>query len=267
MNIYLIIGVILVILILFSILIVKVRGQKRKLGYRDRISLENIVEKKPGEQNNQQEKFQHPPAETEESDIEWEMQPDLNLGRNPEESSNKYLTAGIKFLKTQKYRDAILCFNKAIDFNSVDGETYYYRGIVKNKLSLFKDAIDDFTEAILRQLNNPDSFFQRGYAYMQIDEKEDALSDFNNYLMVNKNSSEAYYLRGVLKYDMNDFKSSIDDFSNAIVLNPNHESAYFKRGMARHEVGDTVNSCKDLKIALNKGNFEAYHYLKEYCPE
>lgn len=267
MDIYLIIGVILVILIIFSFPILKIRGNKRKLGYRDRISLENIVEKKPDEKSNRQEPFPQAPAETEEFDVEWEMQPDPNVGQNPEKPSNKYLNAGIKYLKTEKYRDAILCFNKAIDFNSVDGETYYYRGVVKNKLSLFKDAIDDFTEAILRQLNKPDSFYQRGYAYMQIDEKEDALSDFNNYLMLNKNSSEAYYLRGVLKSDMKDFKGAIDDFSNAIVLNPNHESAYFKRGMARHEVGDTINSCKDLKIALNRGNFEAYHYLKEYCPE
>ncbi|MCG6959603.1 hypothetical protein LJE82_06905, partial [bacterium BMS3Abin03] len=155
MNIYLIIGIILVILILFSILIVKIRGNKHKLSYRDRISLENIVEKKPGEQNNRQEPLPHTHAETEDSDVEWEMHPDPNLGQNPEKSSDKYLSAGIKNLKTQKYRDAVICFNKAIEFNSIDGESYYYRGVVKNKLSLFKDAIDDFTEAILRQLNNP----------------------------------------------------------------------------------------------------------------
>ena len=83
--------------------------------------------------------------------------------------------------------------------------------------------------------------------------------------MLDKDNPEAYYLRGTIKYDKKDFKGSIDDFSNAIILKPNHESAYFKRGLAKHETGDIQGCCNDLQTALDKGNLEAYHYLKEYC--
>ena len=107
--------------------------------------------------------------------------------------------------------------------------------------------------------------YQREQPFLKVDNKESALSDFNQYIMLDKSNPEAYYIRGKIKYNIKDFKSSIDDFSNAIILNPNHESAYFKRGFAKHETEDIQGCSSDLQTTLNKGNLEAYNYLKEYC--
>ena len=43
------------------------------------------------------------------------------------------------------------------------------------------------------------------------------------------------------------------------------DQAYFKRGLAKQKIGDTVGCCKDFKTAFEKGNLEAYHYIKKYC--
>jgi lipoprotein NlpI len=68
-----------------------------------------------------------------------------------------------------------------------------------------------------------------------------------------------------LEFDKENFKKSIDDFSAAIALDKNLADAYFKRGLAKHHTGYEFNACKDLKTAFEKGNLEAYHYLKLYC--
>ena len=108
-------------------------------------------------------------------------------------------------------------------------------------------------------------FFQRGYARLQIQDTENALLDFRHYLSIEKNNPEAFYQKGLLEYDNENFHIAIEDFTNTIILKPNHEFAYFKRGLAKQKIGDIIGCCKDFKTAFEKGNLEAYHYIKQYC--
>ena len=118
---------------------------------------------------------------------------------------------------------------------------------------------------MLYQLKNVDAFFQRGYARLKVEDNENALLDFKHYISIEKNNPKAFYQKGLLEYEKENFQIAIEDFTNAIILKPNHESAYFKRGMAKQKIGDIIGCCNDFKIAFDKGNLEAYHYIKKYC--
>ena len=65
----------------------------------------------------------------------------------------------MKLINDQKYRDTVLCLNKAIDLDKTDAEMYYYKPLAKIKSNLFNDAIEDLAGAILRQINKPDAFY------------------------------------------------------------------------------------------------------------
>jgi|GEM_PF-925784 len=267
MDILIIAGIALIIVLVVFLLI---KGGNKKINYKDRIKLESILEneEQPEKGANNPISKANPTSKppTESSDV---IHPKVNIQDDSiiklTDESAKYYNKGVELFREKKYEESIPFLNTAIRLNSSEGTTYYYRGIAKSKLNLFRAAIDDFTDAMLRQIKNVDAFFQRGYARLKIEDNENALLDFTHYISIEKNNPEAFYQKGVLEYEKENYERAIEDFSNTIILSPNHESAYFKRGLARQVTGDISGCCKDLKIAFEKGNLEAYHYIKKFC--
>lgn len=273
MTILIIVGIALIIALVVFLLI---NGGNKKINYKDRIKLESILENEEQPEKD----VNNPPSRanslstanpasmppTESSDV---IHPKANIQDESTikltDESAKYYNKGVALFKEKKYEESIPFLNTAIRLNSSEGITYYYRGIAKSELNLFRAAIDDFTDAMLRQVKNVDTFFQRGYARLKIEDNENALLDFTHYVSIEKNNPEAFYQKGVLEYEKENYERAIEDFSNTIILSPNHESAYFKRALARQITGDISGCCKDLKIAFDKGNLEAYHYIKKFC--
>lgn len=265
MDILIITGIALIIVSIVLILIKRdFPSNKKKINYKDRIKLESILENEELPEKDVDKTTSKP--STDSSDV---LHPNANIQDDSmtklTDESIKYYNKGVALVKEKKYEESISYLNTAIRLNSSEGITYYYRGIAKSKLNLFRAAIDDFTDAMLRQVKNVDAFFQRGYARLKIEDNENALLDFTHYISIEKNNPEAFYQKGVLEYEKENFQRAIEDFSNAIILSPNHESAYFKRALARQITGDISGCCKDLKIAFEKGNLEAYHYIKKFC--
>ncbi len=192
---------------------------------------------------------------------------------NSVEIDNQKYEFGLLLLKKKKFNRAIYYFSKAIELNPTDSAPYYYRGIAKDKLNLLKDAIEDYNDAIRQKLNIVSHssfkinnvFYKRGYCKFKLGDNSSALKDFTRYVSIDKHNPEAYYYKGILEYEAENYSVVIADLNKAIELNPNHESAYFKRGMAKEKTGDKKGCFSDLKTAIDKGNLEAYHYLKKFC--
>jgi tetratricopeptide (TPR) repeat protein len=261
MDILIIAGIALIIVLV--VLILMKRGNK-KINYKDRIKLESILENEELDEKDDKSTTRNPTKDS--SDV---LLPTANIKDDSiiklTNKSIKYYNKGLALFMDKKYEESIPYLNTAIRLNSSEGITYYYRGIAKSKLNLFNDAIDDFTDAMLRHTKEVEVFYHRGYARLKIEDNENALLDFTHYLSLEKNNPEVFYHKGVLEYEKKNYQRAIDDFSNAIILSPNHESAYFKRGMAKQLTGDISGCCKDLKTAFEKGNLEAYHYIKKFC--
>ena len=119
----------------------------------------------------------------------------------------------------------------------------------------------------MRKLNIIDVFYQRGISKFKIGDKTGAMIDLTRYVSISKNNAEAFYYKGLLEFENEEYSMAIEDFDRTIMLNPNHESAYFKRGMAKNQVGNQEGCCKDLRTAYNKGNLEAFHYMKQFCDD
>jgi tetratricopeptide (TPR) repeat protein len=261
MDILIIAGISLVVVLV--VLILLKRGNK-KINYKDRIKLETILENEELPEKDVDNTAKKPTKEPSDVFHPKKIVEDDSIIKLTDESL-KYYNKGVELVKDKKYEESVPYLNTAIRLNSSEGIAYYYRGIAKSKLNLFRAAIDDFTDAMLHQLKNVDAFFQRGYARLKIQDNENALLDFKHYISIEKNNPEAFYQKGLLEYEKENFQIAIEDFTNTIILKPNHEFAYFKRGLAKQKIGDTVGCCKDFKTAFEKGNLEAYHYIKMYC--
>jgi tetratricopeptide (TPR) repeat protein len=202
------------------------------------------------------------------TDIEayYDNKPDaVDYAQHSDEKSTNTYELGKLLLKEKKYKESIEYFDKAIEINPADGIPFYYRGIAKSNIKLTEQAIEDFTDAMLRKLNIIDVFYQRGISKFKVGDVKGALTDLKRYISVVKSNAEAFYYKGLIEFDDEEYDTAIEDFNRTIILNPNHALAYFKRGMAKHYTGNNEGCCKDLQTAYNKGNLEAFHYMKQFC--
>ena len=227
--------------------------------------LEKIVDDMTFLDNNKQDGQS---AYSEDLDTYYHNKPDaVDFAQNSSDKGSKTYELGVLLLKEKKYKDSIKYFDKAIEINPADGIPFYYRGIAKSNINLTDEAIEDYTDAMLRKLNIVDVFYQRGISKIKVGDKKGALNDLIRYISIEKSNAEAFYYKGLLEFEKEEYSTAIEDFDRAIILNPNHASAYFKRGMAKHHTGSKEGCCRDLKTAYNKGNLEAFHYMKQFCEE
>jgi len=201
-------------------------------------------------------------------DAYYENKPDaVDYAQNSGEKSTKTYELGMLLLNCKKYKESIEYFDKAIEINPADGVPFYYRGIAKSNINLTDAAIEDYTDAMLRKLNIIDVFYQRGISKYKVGDKKGALTDLTRYVSIAKSNAEAFFYIGLLEIEKEEYTSAIEDFNRTIILNPNHASAYFKRGMAKNHTGNKEGCCRDLRAAYDKGNLEAFHYMKQFCEE
>lgn len=159
MDIYIYVGLLLIIVVLFLIWDGR-RRYKKKLRLRERINLEKMIDYKDfsSENDSHNPSFYHDnqvagyPAEA----------VDENRSTKFSENINKYFNTGLNLFNATKYSDSIKYFDKVIVVHPSEPSSYFYRGLAHNKLGMFKEAIDDFTDAILYKLNNPKNILSKG---------------------------------------------------------------------------------------------------------
>jgi tetratricopeptide (TPR) repeat protein len=105
--------------------------------------------------------------------------------------------------------------------------------------------------------------YYRGLANYEARDYDHAILDFEGYVKAEDNFAEAYFNLALCYKQKRDYQKAIQYFSEAINKNPRHEVAYFERALLKDKVGDKENCIKDLKKAMELGNLEAYHYIKE----
>jgi tetratricopeptide (TPR) repeat protein len=192
-------------------------------------------------------------------------------------NSYYYFTRGELYFKNEKYRDAILDYDKAIDlylrqkgdgtneFDYTNYEFYYsFRAEAKSKLKEYKGAIDDYTEAI-KIVANDYLFYERAMNKNKLQDYGGAISDYTKYIEMNPSSVEAYILRGDAKYNIYNYKGAIADYTKAISLDPKNAEAYLWRGHAKIQIKDKIGACKDFSKAGDLGEVDAYKAINANC--
>jgi len=88
-----------------------------------------------------------------------------------------YKHRGMANFAQSNYDDAVLDFNKALEFDPKSYRVAYLRGVVRSVLKQFSEAIDDYTMSL--EINPYQAFclFRRGQSYFHIGDYPQALSD------------------------------------------------------------------------------------------
>ena len=111
-------------------------------------------------------------------------------------------------------------------------------------------AVADYDKLIELDPNNADTYYKRGDSYYERDEYNKAIADYSKAIQLNPNYADAYYSRGCAYGEANECDKAIADYNKAIDLNPSDSFAYYDRGLAHGERGEVPKAVSDLEKCI-----------------
>ena len=162
-------------------------------------------------------------------------------------SSQELVEKARLVMKEQKFEQAILLLNKAIDRNPQNADAFNARGVALFELGKYNDAMLDYKQAIELAPKNYRPYFNRAELYRSLKQWEQALQDYNQAIALAPQVADLYLNRGVLHYEQGKLDLAISDFKKAAALEPNNKSAFLNLGNVLFEKG----SDEALKEALD----------------
>jgi len=141
-----------------------------------------------------------------------------------------YRDRGRAYIRTDELNKAEADIDKALALNKDDKKTLEIRQVVlyckqgddHGRNDEFKEAIECFDKAIELDRKCVAAYRGRGRAYDKMGEPDKAVVDFDKAIELNPNATRAYYLRGLTYRAMGDSDMAMADFDKALELDPAH---------------------------------------------
>ncbi|MGB3509291.1 MAG: tetratricopeptide repeat protein [Microcoleaceae cyanobacterium] len=182
----------------------------------------------------------------------------INLNPNNHQSYNN---KGIAIAQLGNLTEAIENFQRALELNPKDPQTYHNLGAAYAEVGELNQAIEYFSKAL--ELNPQDSqtHYNLGVVRFKVGDKQGALADYDRAIALNPINLEAYYNRGIAYRFAGNNQGAINDLTKVLELNPNIVDAYTKRGIVRFDMKDTKGAIADFNeaIKLNPKHPEAFY--------
>lgn len=145
-------------------------------------------------------------------------------------------------------------------------KAYNNRGIAYGQTKNLLLALFDFNKAIELDKQQIDTYLNRANVEMSMAMFKEALADFNKVLQMKPQSVEVYYQRGMmLLFDTQQFTEAEKDLRKAAELQPQNSEILAHHALALFEMGQNAQALTQVNksIALNKDFAEAYYYRSQ----
>ena len=169
-----------------------------------------------------------------------------------------YNNIGVCYKYLQKYKNANIFFNKAIDTNSdIYLQAIYNRGLIFNLKGEYKNAVKDFNKVIAspKQVSKQ-PYYNRAIAYFHLKKYNKSIEDFNTVLNLDKKDFNSYNNRGFAYNKLKDHYKALSDFTSAIKLDEEYADAYFNRAMVYKDLDEKKLAINDLKRYIDKSHLK-----------
>lgn len=167
--------------------------------------------------------------------------------------------AGERLLRTARYSQAIVSFDRAISLKSDYAEAFTMRARANMSVGRTLVALPDLTRAVELRPRDPQAFLDRGTAHVALQEWQEALADFNRAVELDPKLAAAYNLRGSAVRAMGDPRKALTDFEQAAELLPNMDNI-FQRGATYQLLGEHEKAIEDFSrlISAEPSSAQAY---------
>ena len=161
---------------------------------------------------------------------------------------NHLIETGNLKIDLNRFPDALIDLDKAIDVYPKDSIIFIENGKSKESNEDFIGALNDYDRAAKFSL----IYTYRGYVKSRIGDIKGAVKDYEKAETLKKKYYYIYCLRARIKEKNKNFKGALKDYDDAINLNKNKTKKLFiKRALIKKEMGDHESAIQDLNLAIN----------------
>ena len=172
-----------------------------------------------------------------------------------------YYNRGLLFAQTERIRDALKDFDKAIDLKQYP-KAYIARANVFYVLKDFSKAMSDAETVLKTDVNNPKANYVLANCYDDLNQLEKALVYYNKTISLNSDNPLYYMRRAILYGKMQQFESCLQDLDACTNMDSNYAEAYYWKGVVKANMQQ--NPCSALKKAFDLGLIAAQQPLQTY---
>ncbi|CAD8121122.1 unnamed protein product [Paramecium sonneborni] len=131
-----------------------------------------------------------------------------------------YLLQGHSYFHLQKYTEAILAYEKAIEINNLFNEAYFGLGYIHYTRKEYQLSIKIYKQYLLKYPNSKQFLLALANSLHKLGKNKSALKKLDEILIQDQRSYEAINCRAIIFYDMKSFKQSFLNFQKAIQFKP-----------------------------------------------
>jgi tetratricopeptide (TPR) repeat protein len=166
---------------------------------------------------------------------------------------------GKRFLKANRYPEAVLSFNHALGLRSDLSEAYLFRGRANVGLGRLDLAVQDFSKVIQLRPQDAEAYVERAAVRLNQNDYPGAIADCGEALKRDSKIALAYSMRGQAMVHMGSAEQALEDLSRAVELAP-EPANYFQRAATYQALGQHKLALADLDevIALKPDGPQAY---------
>ena len=177
------------------------------------------------------------------------------------DESNKYFDEGVELYEEGKFKEAIVCFDKAIEINPNFEDTWNGKGAALYALNKYEEAIVCFDKAIEINPKYEKAWYNKGNALYDFNKKEEAIVCYDKAIEINPNDEDAWCNKGNVLSALNKKEEAIVCYNKAIEINPKHEYVWYNKGAALSDLNKYEEAivCYDKTIEINPNDEDAWH--------
>lgn len=158
-----------------------------------------------------------------------------SLDLNPWDSNTyRYLANSMRELKY--YKESEPFFQISIDIHPFEYDTYNNYWVLLNVLKRYEEAIKKFDTAISIHPKDPDWYLNKWKSLFYLEKYPEAISCIQKVIKLNREISEPYNDLGLVYIKMKKMNEAFQAFDTAIRMSPTDSYYYFNKWLAFEEV-------------------------------
>ena len=170
------------------------------------------------------------------------------------------LNKGAALSHLGRTKDAIACFDKALEAIPDFAAAWLNKGVALAKLGKDKEALECYAKAIEINPMTADAWYSQGISYQNQDALEEALASYDRALELNPLSEATWLNKGVILRKQLRSKEAIACYDKALGINSQSPVAWYNRGYALRQLGRSEEEvfCYDRALKLNPEYVDAW---------
>ncbi|MGA9383224.1 MAG: tetratricopeptide repeat protein, partial [Phormidium sp.] len=171
-------------------------------------------------------------------------------GKHPQSMLDYLFIFGNYLHDSSCYKEAIVCYDKALEIKPDFHEAWYNRGVTLGNLGRYSEAIDYFDKALEIKPDFHEAWNNRGVTLGNLGRYSEAIDSYDKALEIKLDYHEAWNNRGNALNNLGRYSEAINSFDKALEFKPDFHEAWYNRGVALNNLGRDLEAINSFDKAL-----------------